>query len=339
MTRIIRENRDEEADLNTRRALVGAESDQLGASRVVRPYYPRHLPAGDPASEGGTRVAFSELTTELQARIESQEAKWGAPVQTIQNLRDVPPDAREDKQLRLVEDAGAVYRFDTADTTTPDDGDLVIAPTDPSTPNGRWFRTLITPAEFAAHVADASAHHTRYTDAEARAAQPDASETVKGIIEIATQAETNAGTDDTRAITPLKISGLIRLPRYALEFSSVLGVPNAGTRFLDRAGVACTSVPVLLPAAAVLTGLTVVVNTADATRDYVAEVVSDPAGTPVLIGSGIALPAGTTSASRRDLSAAIGPGVLWGVRVRKTNAVVGPSSFIDVRVEVEVEIP
>jgi hypothetical protein len=34
----------------------------------------------------------------------------------------------------------------------------------------------------------------------------DASETVKGIIEIATQAETNAGTDDLRAITPLKLS-------------------------------------------------------------------------------------------------------------------------------------
>lgn len=32
----------------------------------------------------------------------------------------------------------------------------------------------------------------------------DASETVKGIIEIATQAETNTGTDDLRAITPLK---------------------------------------------------------------------------------------------------------------------------------------
>lgn len=33
---------------------------------------------------------------------------------------------------------------------------------------------------------------------------PDSSETVKGIIEIATQAETNTGTDDSRALTPLK---------------------------------------------------------------------------------------------------------------------------------------
>ena len=34
---------------------------------------------------------------------------------------------------------------------------------------------------------------------------PDASETVKGILELATQAETDAGTDDTRAVTPLKL--------------------------------------------------------------------------------------------------------------------------------------
>lgn len=35
---------------------------------------------------------------------------------------------------------------------------------------------------------------------------PDASETVKGIIEIATQAETTTGTDDVRAVTPLKLA-------------------------------------------------------------------------------------------------------------------------------------
>lgn len=35
---------------------------------------------------------------------------------------------------------------------------------------------------------------------------PDATETVKGKAEIATQAETNAGTDDTRFITPLKLA-------------------------------------------------------------------------------------------------------------------------------------
>jgi len=34
---------------------------------------------------------------------------------------------------------------------------------------------------------------------------PDADESTKGIAEVATQAETNTGTDDTRILTPLKL--------------------------------------------------------------------------------------------------------------------------------------
>lgn len=53
----------------------------------------------------------------------------------------------------------------------------------------------------------------------------DASETVKGIIEIATQAETNTGTDDVRAITPLKAA-----TRYApLASPALTGSPTAPT--------------------------------------------------------------------------------------------------------------
>jgi hypothetical protein len=53
---------------------------------------------------------------------------------------------------------------------------------------------------------------------------PDASETIKGKIEIATQAETNAGVDDLRAITPAKLasySGLIK------KFSQDIGDGSA----------------------------------------------------------------------------------------------------------------
>lgn len=45
-----------------------------------------------------------------------------------------------------------------------------------------------------------------------------ASETVSGIIEIATQAETDAGLDDTRAMTPLKHANVPRIKRYAETF-------------------------------------------------------------------------------------------------------------------------
>lgn len=48
----------------------------------------------------------------------------------------------------------------------------------------------------------------------------DSSETVKGKIEIATQAETNAGTDDVRAITPLKLQ--TRMAAYAQPLDSDL---------------------------------------------------------------------------------------------------------------------
>lgn len=51
-------------------------------------------------------------------------------------------------------------------------------------------------------------------------APPDASETVKGIIELATQAETDAGTDDVRAVTPLKFQ--TRLATYAQPLDSDL---------------------------------------------------------------------------------------------------------------------
>jgi hypothetical protein len=48
---------------------------------------------------------------------------------------------------------------------------------------------------------------------------PQATETVSGIIELATQAEVNAGTDTTRAVTPATLAGT-NIPRY---FSAVIG--------------------------------------------------------------------------------------------------------------------
>lgn len=51
---------------------------------------------------------------------------------------------------------------------------------------------------------------------------PDASETVKGIIEIATQAETNTGTDDVRALTPLKFNTKLRATRTVTGADSII---------------------------------------------------------------------------------------------------------------------
>lgn len=56
--------------------------------------------------------------------------------------------------------------------------------------------------------------------AAATGAPPSSSETVQGVIEIATQAETNAGTDDARAVTPLKLQ--TRMAAYAQPLDSDL---------------------------------------------------------------------------------------------------------------------
>lgn len=56
----------------------------------------------------------------------------------------------------------------------------------------------------------------------------DASETVKGIIELATQGETNTGTDDVRAVTPLKFQ--TRLVAYAQPIDSDLTAVAALTQ-------------------------------------------------------------------------------------------------------------
>lgn len=53
-------------------------------------------------------------------------------------------------------------------------------------------------------------------------AAPDASETVKGIAEIATQAETNTGTDDARLVTPLKLVTWI-----AARFQALINMTDA----------------------------------------------------------------------------------------------------------------
>jgi hypothetical protein len=69
-----------------------------------------------------------------------------------------------------------------------------------------------------------------------------ASETVSGIMELATQAETNAGTDDLRAVTPLKFQ--TRMAAYAQPLDSDLTAIAAltttafGRSFLDRVDAA-----------------------------------------------------------------------------------------------------
>lgn len=166
-----------------------------------------------------------------------------------------------------------------------------------------------------------------------------ATEGVVGGGEIATQTEVNTGSDDTRLVTPAKLSATTQVKRHILEFGITTGVPTSGTRFLDRAGIAVTSVPVLLHAAAILIGIAVVVDgAAGSSRNYEVRVISDPGGADTLIGSVLTLTDPAVDAQRRDLSATIGSGIKWGVVVVRT-AGSGPSNFSNLRVEIEIQMP
>lgn len=57
---------------------------------------------------------------------------------------------------------------------------------------------------------------------------PDASESIKGILELATQSETNTGTDDTRAVTPLKLANII-FPEVDVQIFTASGTWNKPT--------------------------------------------------------------------------------------------------------------
>lgn len=65
---------------------------------------------------------------------------------------------------------------------------------------------------------------------------PDASETVKGIIEIATQAEVTTGTDDVRAITPLKLETRLGTVTVADASETVKGKIEIATQAETNTG-------------------------------------------------------------------------------------------------------
>jgi hypothetical protein len=104
------------------------------------------------------------------------------------------------------------------------------------------------------------------------------------------------------------------------------------------ASVFSSEVGIRMPAAATLRGITYSADDVPgSTRTYDVEVISDPAGTPAVLGSALGVGTGISAASRRDLSAAIGATTLIGVRLNRT-AGTGKSTFNDVVVLVELEI-
>lgn len=74
----------------------------------------------------------------VDTQISAVSGVYAPGVQSITALRALVSTSLADKQLRLVEDVGAIYRYDTSGAGT-DDGDMIITPSDNPT-TGRWFK-------------------------------------------------------------------------------------------------------------------------------------------------------------------------------------------------------
>lgn len=121
---------------------------------------------------------------------------------------------------------------------------------------------------------------------------------------------------------------------YILGFSVAGGVPDGGTRYMDYQNVATSFVGVVLPLATNLIAITVAVDVIDA-NTYDVEIVSDPTGAPVVLGT-LTLDPGERTDYRRDLSVAIPAGTELGARLVRTVGA-GASAFGAVAVSIELE--
>ena len=85
----------------------------------------------------------------------------------------------------------------------------------------------------AAYIKDSAGNIVKLAGA-GSVGSPDASETVKGIAEIATKAEVTAGTDDARIITPLKLKQAVdALPPGTTVAAAAPGTPEDGQAWFD----------------------------------------------------------------------------------------------------------
>ncbi len=286
---------------------MGRQSSSFGTGTIAGT-------AVDPTGPGGVLIDPSEITGPVTPTVHDLAGAEHA-ADTLADLNSKISDA-------TLDDVGGLRTPVQATETIIGGGELATqAETDAGTDDLR----IVTPLKL--------------TNFSGLGGAPDASETVKGIAELATQVETDIGTDDLRIVTPLKLATTTQVKKHTLSFGTTGGVPGGGTRYLDHEGIAVTSSPVLLPAAAVLRGITITVDSSPgATREYEVRVISDPGGADTLIGSALTLTSAAVSADRRDLTGTIGAGVKWGVVLVRT-AGSGPSSFSDARAEVEVQMP
>lgn len=88
---------------------------------------------------GAPTVGLGAATKDyVDGAVSDISGSYAPPVQGLVDLSALVPATLEDKQMRLVEDTGAIYRFDTSSTDTPDGVNVIIPDSLPAT--GRWIK-------------------------------------------------------------------------------------------------------------------------------------------------------------------------------------------------------
>ena len=159
----------------------------------------------DVPSEAAVRMLLDSIVSAVGGAIHD-------PVADIASAKALDTTTEADfpsGMLMLVEDSG-LFRLDR-DSVSAEDEPNVLAPT---AGPGRWIRMT---APLSAHAlltgiqGGTTGEHYHLTAAELAklALVVDATTSNKGLVELATQPETTAGTDATRAVTPATLAGLL----------------------------------------------------------------------------------------------------------------------------------
>jgi hypothetical protein len=157
------------------------------------------------ASGNLTGLTTTDKTSIVNAINEVKAASSGAPADASETVKGIIEIATQAEMTTGTDDLRAVtplkHRTDLTTYAQPLDSDLTSIAALTTTVYGRAFLALANQAALMGLISASS-------------------ETASGIIEIATQAETNTGTDDVRAVTPLKLQ--TRMAAYAQPLDSDL---------------------------------------------------------------------------------------------------------------------
>lgn len=207
-------------------------------------------------------VANLEPTTKqyVDGAVSNLSGKYAAPVQNLTDLTALAIVALEDKQIRLVEDSGAIYRYDVQSVVAVD-ADGVVAP-DAITPPaaGRWIKVQaatqnhnmlnglqggaandflhLTTAEkngYDSHIVDASLHLTSSQNTWLDAINASSSE-VNYLVGVTSAIQTQLnGKEASLGFTPVNIAGDTMTGLLILSGDPVAANGAATKNYIDTA--------------------------------------------------------------------------------------------------------